>query len=102
MSVAIATSETDTPPDQGDPNAEPAWQDFPAGLPHTRDWQAAPNRSMDFLVDQPPGRFLFLRLRLTGDGLATPVVRRIQLDFPCLTCLEFLPPVYREQPEAED
>jgi phage tail-like protein len=57
---------------------------------------------MDFLVDQPPGRFLFLRLRLTGDGLATPVVHRIQLDFPRLTSLEFLPPVYREQPEAED
>jgi phage tail-like protein len=57
---------------------------------------------MDFLVDQPPGRFLFLRLRLTGDGHATPVVRRIRLDFPRLTSLEFLPPVYREQPEAED
>jgi hypothetical protein len=43
-----------------------------------------------------------LRLRLTGDAQATPVVRRIRLDFPRLTSLEFLPPVYREQPEAED
>ena len=43
-----------------------------------------------------------MRLRLTGDGKATPVVRRIRLDFPRVTSLEFLPPVYREQPDAED
>jgi phage tail-like protein len=39
---------------------------------------------------------------MTGDGHATPVVRRIRLDFPRSTSLEFLPPVYRENPEAED
>src|SRR5262249_58451409 len=37
VAVAIASSETATPPDQGDRNAEPAWQGFPAGLPHTHD-----------------------------------------------------------------
>jgi len=102
VSIAISTSETETPVAQGDPAEEPTWQDFPAGLPHPDDWQVGPNGSLDFLSDQPPGRFLFLRLRLTGDGRATPVVRRIQLDFPRVTSLEFLPPVYREQPEAED
>ena len=71
-------------------------------MPHPHDWQAAPNGSLDFLINQPPGRFLFVRLRLTGDGNATPVVRRIRLDFPRVTSLEFLPPVYREQPDAED
>jgi phage tail-like protein len=102
VSVAIATSETETPPEQGDRNAEPSWQDFPAGMPHPHDWQAAPSGSPDFLSNQPPGRFLFVRLRLTGDGNATPVVRRVRLDFPRVTSLEFLPPVYREQPDAED
>jgi phage tail-like protein len=102
VSIAISTSETETLTAQGDPTAEPAWQDFPAGIPHLDDWQIGPNGSLDFLSDQPPGRFLFLRLRLTGDGRATPVIRRIQLVFPRVTSLEFLPPVYREQPEAED
>jgi phage tail-like protein len=57
---------------------------------------------VDFLLRQPPGRSLFLRLRLLGDGRATPVVRRIRLDFPRVTSLELLPAVYREDPRAED
>lgn len=59
-------------------------------------------RVVDFLIRQPPGRFLFLRLQLLGDGRATPVVRRIRLDFPRVTSLELLPAVYREDPRAED
>ena len=102
LSVAVSTSETDQPHDQGDPNADPLWKDFPAGRPHHLDWQAAQNGSLDFLVNQPPGRYLFLRLRLTGDETTTPVVRRIRLDLPRVTSLEFIPPVYRELPEAED
>lgn len=58
--------------------------------------------SVDFLLRQPPGRYLFLRLHLLGDGHATPVVRRIRLDFPRVTSLELLPAVYREDPRAED
>src|SRR6185436_11776977 len=50
----------------------------------------------------PPGRYLFLCLRLLGDGRATPVVRRVRLDFPRVTSLDLLPSVYREDPRAED
>ncbi|URM92552.1 phage tail protein I [Streptomyces sp. MRC013] len=57
---------------------------------------------MDFLVDQPPGRFLKLRLRLSGDGGATPVVRRIRLDFPRATSADLLPPAFRQDPAADD
>jgi hypothetical protein len=56
----------------------------------------------DFLVDQPPGRFLRLRLRLSGDGAATPVVRRIRLDFPRVTSADLLPPAFRQDPAADD
>jgi phage tail-like protein len=58
--------------------------------------------AVDFLLRQPPGRFLFLRLCLLGNGQATPVVRRVRLDFPRVTSLELLPAVYREDPRAED
>ncbi|MDT9685266.1 phage tail protein [Streptomyces sp. TRM76323] len=66
------------------------------------DWQAAAPGAGDFLVDQPPGRFLRLRLRLSGDGGATPVVHRIRLDFPRATSADLLPPAFRQDPEADD
>jgi phage tail-like protein len=66
------------------------------------DWQAAPPGVRDLLVDQPPGRYLHLRLRLTGDGTATPVVRRVRLDFPRVTSADLLPPAYRQDPAADD
>jgi len=100
LAVAVATSEVDNPSHQGIP--ETGWESFPAGTPHPIDWQRVSAGSLDFLINQPPGRYLFLRLRLEGDGRATPVVRRIRLDLPRLTSLEFLPPVYRETNEAED
>ncbi|MFI9586795.1 phage tail protein [Streptomyces sp. NPDC052236] len=66
------------------------------------DWQASAPGATDFLVDQPPGRFLRLRLRLSGDGGATPVVRRIRLDFPRATSADLLPPAFRQDPAADD
>nr|WP_042185022.1 phage tail protein [Kibdelosporangium sp. MJ126-NF4]CEL16460.1 FIG01130097: hypothetical protein [Kibdelosporangium sp. MJ126-NF4]CTQ90412.1 FIG01130097: hypothetical protein [Kibdelosporangium sp. MJ126-NF4] len=66
------------------------------------DWQTAPPGTTDFLVDQPPGQYLTLRLTLTGDGSATPVLRRIRLDFPRVTSADLLPPAYRQDPVADD
>lgn len=100
LEIAISTSDEQDPVDQGILAAHSLWSDFPSGLPHPDDWQTA--TAWDFLIDQPPGRYLFLRLRLTGDGIATPEINRIRLDFPRDTSLEFLPAVYRDSPEAED
>ncbi|WP_406003075.1 phage tail protein [Streptomyces sp. NBC_00829] len=66
------------------------------------DWQAAAAGVGDFLADQPPGRFLRLRLRLSGDGGATPLVHRIRLDFPRVTSADLLPPAFRQDPAADD
>ncbi|MES4903529.1 MULTISPECIES: phage tail protein [unclassified Streptomyces] len=66
------------------------------------DWQVSAPGATDFLVDQPPGRFLRLRLRLSGDGGTTPVVRRIRLDFPRATSADLLPPAFRQDPAADD
>jgi phage tail-like protein len=66
------------------------------------DWQTAPAGSTDFLVEQPPGRHLTLRLRLSGDGTATPVVHRVRLDFPRSTSADLLPPAFRQDPVADD
>jgi phage tail-like protein len=73
-----------------------------AGRPAGSDWQALPPGALDALVDQPPGRYLYLRVRLTSDGRDTPLVRRIRLDFPRHTSAELLPAAFREDPAADD
>jgi len=102
LSMAVASTEDPASTPQGDSSRDPAWKTFPPGTPHYSDWTSSPAGSVDFLINQPAGRYLFFRLRLTGDGTATPVVRRVRLDFPRATSLDRLPDVYRETPKAED
>lgn len=97
--VAVATSEDPTPPGT---IAELAPDGFPAGPPNKDDWQDGGAASADFLIDQAPGRYLYVWLRLTGDGTATPVVHRVRLDFPRVTSADQLPAVYTQDPAAAD
>jgi phage tail-like protein len=48
-----------------------------------------------FLVQSRPGRFFRLRLRLWGDGHASPLVRRLRIDFPRNSWLRYLPAEYQ-------
>lgn len=66
------------------------------------DWQRLPPGVTDVLVDQPPGRLLTARVRLSGDTSATPVLRRIRLDFPRTTSADLLPAAFRVDPAADD
>lgn len=66
------------------------------------DWQTAPAGVTDLLVDQPPGRHLTVRVRLSGDTSATPVLHRIRLDFPRSTSADHLPAAFRQDPAADD
>lgn len=100
LEVAVATSEDPNPAAQG--LAAGDWAAFDAGLPHPDDWQVLPAGSIDALIRQPVGRYLFVRLRLTGDGSTTPRVRRVQLDFPRATSADLLPAVYRQDEAAGD
>jgi len=102
LAVAVASMEDLNIANQGDPTRDPNWSAFPTGSPHFSDWTSATPGSLDFLIDQPPGRFILIRIRFTGAGSATPVVRRVRIDFPRVTSLDHLPAVYRETPKAED
>jgi phage tail-like protein len=102
LSMAVASADDLSVASQGDASRDPAWKSFPAGVPHYSDWTVSPAGSLDFLIDQPAGQYLYFRLRLTGNGIATPVVRRVRIDFPRVTSLDRLPDVYRETPKAED
>ena len=93
--------DADVPPGTG-LLVQVASTDDSAVAPHPDDWRPLPNSALDFLIDQPPGRYLWLRIRFSGDGHQTPVLRRVRLDFPRSTSLDSLPHVYRENPRAED
>jgi phage tail-like protein len=100
LQVSVATAEDANAPAQG--VNVPEWAAFPAGTPHPGDWQDADPAETDFLVRTAAGRHIYVRARLTGDGTATPILRRIRIDFPRLTSLDLLPLIYREEPDAEE
>jgi phage tail-like protein len=95
LSVQVVTTEqTPSTPPSGTPPL--------AGMPAMADWQIAPPDATDFLIEQPPGQYLYLRLIVSGDGTASPVIRQVRLDFPRVTSADLLPAVYRHDPAAED
>ena len=57
---------------------------------------------LDFLIRGKPGRYLFLRIELFGDGFSTPVVRNITAKGPRQSHVDFLPAVMREDDESRD
>lgn len=72
-----------------------------AGLPESR-WatgqldSAWGENEWDCLIASVPGRFLWLRLTLSGDGTATPLVEWVRVDYPRASSLQYLPAVYGE------
>ena len=99
--ISLSTSEAATPAAQGGINPRP-WDTFASGVPHPDDWQTLTSPADDVLIRQPPGRYLFVRVRLVGDGTATPVLRRLHLDLPRVTSADQLPAIYRTEPDASD
>ena len=54
----------------------------------------------DALILSSPGRYLWLRLKLSGDGQTGPVVQSVQTYFQRLSYLRYLPAVYQETKPA--
>lgn len=52
-------------------------------------------------VHAPPGRYLWLRLNLTGTVTLTPHVRAVRVECDSHPLMAQLPRVYREDPVAE-
>lgn len=102
VQIAVATSEVELPPEGSCQPTPTSWNDFPEGSPNALDWDEVPENVTDFLIDQPPGRYLYVRIRLQGTDTATPVIHRVRFDFPRVTSLNQLPGIYRENDEAED
>ena len=70
-------------------------------LPEERWTASATNSSVaagdwDCLVQSPPGRYLWLRLRFRSDGKATPCIDRLRIYYPRSSSLKYLPAAYSE------
>lgn len=93
--------EADVPP-RTSVGVRVATVEDPQVIPDGADWWSPEGSPLDFLIDQPPGRYLWVHVTLEGDGLRTPTVRRIRLDLPRQTSMAFLPAVYGADAVAED
>jgi phage tail-like protein len=56
----------------------------------------------DCLVRSQPGRYLWLRLTLAGDGVASPTVQQVRVYFPRSSSLQYLPATYSEDPQSSE
>jgi phage tail-like protein len=102
LEIAFATTDG---PAEGRTPAPPGtdgWGEFPGGDPNPADWVRLVDGALDSTLAAPPGRYGYLRIRLTGRGDVTPLVHQIRLDLPRATSLEHLPAAYAEDPDAKD
>lgn len=66
------------------------------------DWLTGQINGKDFLVLSPPGRFLWLKMKFFGNGIASPVLSDLEVHFPRQSYLEYLPAVYQSDPISKD
>lgn len=64
--------------------------------------QAFEQGRWDCLSRSGPGRYLWLRLSLAGNGTATPVVGSIAIEFPRIGSRQYLPAVFGGEPASSD
>lgn len=66
------------------------------------DWHTGQVNAEDFLILSPPGRFLWLKIELAGNGTVTPTLKQMKVYFPRLSYLQYLPAVYQAEPVSKD
>jgi phage tail-like protein len=95
-SVTVETTTSDTP-EIGDwtaAGAQTGQAHAPTAPPESDD--------VDWPVRSTPGRYLAVRLRLSGPGRATPMVRALRAHYPRSSYLEFLPAVFGMDADSKD
>jgi phage tail-like protein len=65
-------------------------------------WLTGQINGSDFLVLSPPGRFVWLKMKLAGNGDASPILRDLEVHFPRQSYLQYLPAVYQSDPVSKD
>lgn len=104
--IAISVYTADTPPADDELASLPAthWSSIATWRSPAApdDDDAVADASVDFMLRAPPGRYLWLRLVLTGTDEATPSISAIDIDFPRISLRRYLPSVFGEEPVAAE
>ena len=95
IKVDTFTAESEKPSDEIASLPESRWS---TGQVHTN--TAA--MEWDCLIQAPPGRYLWLRLSLLGDGSSSPEISKAKVYYPRSSSLKYLPAVYRADPVSGD
>ncbi len=66
------------------------------------DWHTGQLNVKDLLILSPPGRFLWLKIELAGNGTDTSTIKQLKVYFPRLSYLQYLPAVYQSDPISKD
>ncbi len=87
--------------------SEVAWEDAELlSLPEDawaggQSWSEEAAGVWDCLVMSPPGRYLWLRITVTGPGTATPLLAAVKVFYPRHSSAEKLPAVFRVAPNSD-
>lgn len=54
------------------------------------------------LLQEAQGRYLWLKIDITGSEVSSPILKRIRLYFPGFSCLQYLPQAYQEDQHSSD
>jgi len=94
IQISTYASEVQQPFSQVQLLPDDAWQ--------TNLTVTAIGKEWDALIFSSPGRYLWLRLQLSGNGSATPVVQSIRLEYPRISLRRYLPAVFAQDPGGTD
>jgi len=64
--------------------------------------QGGVRRMGDVLIQNQPGRYLWLKLVFTGNGHVSPLLENIEIEFPRISLRRYLPAVFGEEPVSAD
>ncbi len=99
VALATLTAHAPLPLEDVDAMPEAAWRTraTATALPAAAGGPAA---EWDGLLTGDPGRYLWVRLRLTGSGSTTPALNAVEVFFPRISLRRHLPEVYGAEPES--
>jgi len=99
--VAVETITSDALLPQAelaDPQA--LWRE--AGIWRPDETESPCRTTTDFMLRSPPGRYLWLRLRLSATAAETPRIDCMRIDFPRISLRRYLPAVFGADPIAAE
>ncbi|MDT4939246.1 MAG: hypothetical protein QOG80_2917 [Pseudonocardiales bacterium] len=92
VTVGTFTAHTDLPASEVLSSPDSAWR--------TRIAVHGPASEWDCLLEADAGRYLWLRLDLTGTGSQTATIEAVEIEYPRITLRRYLPAVYGDDADS--